>query len=101
MRTASALPSLPLMTEFPTRFDSTLDLARLPWFEVVRGNRLVLSPEAADEVGPVVDMHTHLAMGFFRKLQVDLHTETPAVAHYLPVTLPVDLDRYSDRKSVV
>ena len=84
------------MTSFPTRFDSTLDLARLPWFEVVGGNRLVLSAEAADEVGPVVDMHTHLAMGFFRKLQVDLHAETPAVAHYLPVTLPVDLDRYSN-----
>jgi predicted TIM-barrel fold metal-dependent hydrolase len=84
------------MTTFPTRFDSTLDLARLPWFEVVGGNRLVVAPDAADEVGPVVDMHTHLAMGFFRKLRVDLHVETPAVAHYLPVTLPVDLDRYSN-----
>jgi predicted TIM-barrel fold metal-dependent hydrolase len=44
----------------------------------------------------VIDMHTHLAMGYFRKLQVDLHASTPAVAHYLPITLPVDLDRYSN-----
>jgi predicted TIM-barrel fold metal-dependent hydrolase len=41
-------------------------------------------------------MHTHLAMGYLRKLQVDLRAETPAVAYYLPVTLPVDLDQYSN-----
>ncbi len=81
---------------FPTRFDSTLDLARLPWFRVEGGNRLVVAPDMAPEVGPVIDMHTHLAMGFFRRLRIDLHAETPTVAHYLPVTLPVDLDRYSN-----
>ncbi len=78
---------------FPTRFASTLDLARLPWFEVRGGNRLVV---VDDSIGPVIDVHTHLAMGFFRKLKVDLRAETPTVAHYLPVTLPVDLDRYSN-----
>lgn len=81
---------------FPTRFDSTLDLARLPWFDVQGGNRLVLADGAADAVGPVIDMHTHLAMGFFRRLRIDLHVETPTVAYYLPVTLPVDLDAYSN-----
>ncbi|MFM7069894.1 MAG: amidohydrolase family protein [Actinomycetes bacterium] len=80
----------------PTTFDSTLDLARLPWFKVEGGNRLILDPGAAADVGPIIDMHTHLAMGFFRRLRVDLHAETPTVAHYLPVTLPVDLDRYSN-----
>lgn len=81
---------------FPTRFESTLDLARLPWFEVRGGNRLVISDDAADEVGPIIDMHTHLAMGFFRRLRVDLHAETPTAAYYLPLTLPVDLDVYSN-----
>jgi len=81
---------------FPTQFDSTLDLARLPWFEVRGGNRLVLAEGAAAEVGPVIDMHTHLAMGFFRRLRVDLHASTPTVAYYLPLTLPVDLDVYSN-----
>lgn len=80
----------------PTRFDSTLDLARLPWFDVSGGNRLVLAEGAAAEVGPVIDMHTHLAMGFFRRLRVDLHASTPTVAYYLPLTLPVDLDAYSN-----
>ena len=41
-------------------------------------------------------MHTHLAMGFFRKLRIDLHAETPTTAYYLPLTLPVDLDAYSN-----
>ena len=80
----------------PTTFASTLDLARLPWFAVEGGNRLVLAPGAAEEIGPIVDAHTHLAMGFLRTLRVDLHAETPTVAHYLPVTLPVDLDAYSN-----
>ncbi len=78
---------------FPTSFESTLDLARLPWFEVRDGNRLVL---VDDTVGPIIDMHTHLAMAFLRRLRVDLHRETPTTAYYLPLTLPVDLDAYAN-----
>lgn len=78
----------------PTRFASTLDLSRLPWFDVRDGNRLVL---VDDSVGPIIDMHTHLAMGYFRKLAVDLRRETPATSYYLPLTLPVDLDLYSNQ----
>lgn len=85
-----------MASTLPTRFASTLDLARLPWFEVEGGNRLVLAEGADAEVGPVIDAHTHLAMGYLRKLQVDLRAETPTVAHYLPVTQPVDLDLYSN-----
>lgn len=85
-----------MAADLPTRFDSTLDLARLPWFEVRGGNRLVVADDARAEVGPVIDAHTHLAMGFFRKLRVDHHAETPTTAYYLPLTLPVDLDAYSN-----
>ena len=84
-------------TNHPTSFDSVLDLARLPWFRVQGGNRLVLAEGAADEIGPVVDSHTHLAMGFLRRLGIDLHRETPATAYYLPLTLPVDLELYSNQ----
>ena len=83
--------------QLPTRFESTLDLARLPWFEVRGGNRLVLADDARDEVGPIIDMHTHLAMGYLRRLRVDLHAVTPTVAYYLPLTLPVDLDLYANK----
>ena len=84
------------MTSFPTRFESTLDLARLPWFEVRGGSRLAIAADAADVVGPVIDMHTHLAMGYLRKLAVDVTVETPATSYYLPVTLPVDLEGYAN-----
>jgi predicted TIM-barrel fold metal-dependent hydrolase len=81
------------VTSHPTQFTSTLDLARLPWFEVRDGSRLAVADGA---VGPVVDVHTHLAMGFFRHLRVDVEAATPATAYYLPTTLPVDLERYSN-----
>lgn len=84
------------MNGYPTQFDSVLDLARLPWFTVEGGNRLVLAEGAGDEIGPVIDSHTHLAMGFLRRLAVDLHRKTPTTAYYLPVTQPVDLDLYSN-----
>lgn len=81
------------MTSHPTTFASTLDLARLPWFDVEGGNRLVVVDEA---VGPVIDMHTHLAMGYFRTLKVDVTVETPATAYYFPLTLPVNLEGYGN-----
>lgn len=78
---------------FPTTFDSLADLARLPFFEVEGGSRLTL---VDDTVGPIIDSHTHLAMGWFRPLQVDLHALTSRTAYYLPTSLPVDLDLYSN-----
>lgn len=89
--------NVPMPTTFPTEFASTLDLARLPWFTVEGGNRLVLTDDARAEVGPVIDAHTHLAMSFVLPLKVDVHAETPTTQTYLPVTLPVDLERYSNK----
>jgi predicted TIM-barrel fold metal-dependent hydrolase len=86
-----------MATTFPTRFESTLELDRLPWFEVRGGNRVVLTADAAQEIGPVIDMHTHLAMGWLRRSPVDLQADTPTVDYYLPVTVPVDLDAYSNQ----
>ncbi len=59
-------------TTHPTKFDSVLDLARLSWFTVEGGNRVVLAEGATEEIGPVIDSHTHLAMGFLRRLRIDL-----------------------------
>lgn len=84
------------MTSYPTTFASTLDLARLEWFDVEGGNQLVLAQGAEQDIGPIIDCHTHLAMSFLRRLTVDVNALTPATAYYLPVTLPVDLDAYSN-----
>lgn len=73
------------------RFSNLLDLARLPWFEVRDGDRLALKDRS---VGPVIDMHTHLALSFVRKNQVDLNRQTPETQHYLPCCCALDLDVY-------
>jgi len=92
---ASPAPSTSSSPSYPTSFESVLDLARLPWFEVRGGNRLVLVDDGS--VGPIIDMHTHLALGFIRRLRVDVNRSTPTTAYYLPLTLPIDLDRYSNK----
>ncbi|MBK7580564.1 MAG: amidohydrolase [Myxococcales bacterium] len=81
------------MADFPTRFDSTLDLARLPWFDRV-GNELVLADES---IGPTVDVHTHLALSFIVPQRVDLGREHAVTEHYLPVERRLDLDVYANR----
>lgn len=82
------------MATYPTKLSSTLDLARLPWFELRDTTRIVV---VDDTIGPVIDSHTHLAMSYLRRNPVDLDSSTPSTAYYLPVTLPVDLELYSNK----
>lgn len=81
------------MADFPTRFDSTLDLARLPWFER-RGHEVVLADES---IGPTVDVHTHLALAYVLPQRLDLGREHAVTEHYLPVERELDLDVYANR----
>ncbi len=81
------------MPDHPTRFASALELARLPWFEVA-GGRLRL---AAPGVGPVIDVHTHLALSYVRPPRVDLWREWPETEHYLPLSAPLDLEGYVNK----
>jgi predicted TIM-barrel fold metal-dependent hydrolase len=81
------------MKEFPTRFESTLDLARLPWFEQ-RGRDVVLADPG---IGPTVDVHTHLALAYVLPQRVDLRREHAVTEHYLPVERKLDLDVYANR----
>ena len=78
---------------YPTRFDSLRDLARLPWFELRDGRLAVSDPS----VGKVVDTHTHLALSFVRKNQLDLRRLHPRTEHYLPEERALDLDVYQNR----
>ncbi len=80
------------MPTYPTKFDSVLDLARLPWFTVV-DDQLRADPA----VGPVIDIHTHVAMTNFVKLKVDVFAATPTIKHYLPTNQPFDLEVYSNK----
>jgi uncharacterized protein len=79
------------------RFRSLLELARLPWFSVRQDaegrDRLVLSDPS---VGPIADMHTHLALAFVRPPSVDYGALHPETQHYLPACCALDLDVYAN-----
>ncbi len=74
-------------------YDSLLDLARLPWFSA-EGGRLSVSDES---VGPIIDVHTHLALAYVRPMQLDLYRESSETQHYLPSCCRIDLDVYVNR----
>ncbi|MDY0001595.1 MAG: amidohydrolase family protein [Polyangia bacterium] len=76
------------------RFTSHLDLARLPYFDLAPGERLVLADPA---FGPSVDCHTHFALAYALPMRVDLNKLHGRTEHYLPVERPLDLDIYMNK----
>jgi len=78
----------------PSRFASLLDLARLPWFARSDDERLVLRDRS---VGPIADLHTHLALSFVRPPSVDLGALHAETRHYLPSCCALDLDVYANQ----
>jgi hypothetical protein len=76
-----------------TRFEDHYALSRLPWFEV-EGGRLVLKDRS---LGPIVDVHTHLALSYVYRTTVDLEAAPGPMEHYLPLRQPLDLDVYCNR----
>ncbi len=76
------------------KLDNLLDLARLPYFEV-RDGRIAL---ADPSLGPVIDVHTHLALAYGPTApKVNLLAKTPEVELYLRADKAIDLDVYSNR----
>jgi len=69
-----------------------LDLAELPWFELHQG-RLRLGD---DQVGPIIDFHTHLALTYGRRRSIDLSAAPGPTRHYLPMSGPLDMDVYQN-----
>lgn len=76
---------------YPTRFESSYDLARLPWFDVV-DRRLVVDPD----IPPAIDVHTHLALAYVLPRRLDLGRQWPETEHYLPLSGTLDLDVYAN-----
>jgi uncharacterized protein len=82
------------VSAFPTRFESTLDLCRLPWFEPDAAGGIRLADE---RVGRSIDVHTHLALAYVLPQRVDLAKEHAQTEHYLPLERRLDLDVYANR----
>jgi predicted TIM-barrel fold metal-dependent hydrolase len=75
-----------------TRFERGWDLADLPWFDRREGLLTVVD----DEVGPVIDMHTHLAMAPAAANRAISAACCDGASHYLPMEDPLDLDVYAN-----
>lgn len=74
------------------RFENLADLAALPWF--ARTERGV---ELTDRsIGPILDVHTHVALAYIIPMSVDLHAKSD-VQHYLPSCCALDLDVYANK----
>ncbi len=78
----------------PTQFPNTYELAQLPWFEQDSAGRLRMCDES---VGPIIDVHTHLALSFLFPNRVDLKRRTEKTEHYLPLERALDLNVYMNR----
>jgi len=74
-------------------YESGRALSTLPWFGLREG-RLVLEDTT---IGPVADVHTHLALSYGRRRTVDLLAPWPNTEHYLSLDRPIDLDRYANQ----
>lgn len=74
-------------------FRDLLGLADLPWFAREDG-RLVARQGA---FGPVLDVHTHVALAYVLPMKVDVFAHTPETLHYLPGCRPLDLEVYANR----
>ena len=73
-----------------TRFQNLHDLARLPYFEVADGALQLADPS----LGPVIDVHTHLALTYGGKTKIDLTAQHQCTQHFLPPDRAIDLDVY-------
>ncbi|HVV84508.1 MAG TPA: amidohydrolase family protein [Kofleriaceae bacterium] len=84
--------SAPLAPDETFRFDRLEDLARLPWFDV-DGGRLVVADRT---VGPIIDMHAHLALPAIWPHRIDLARDTGETELLLPCCARHDLDVYAN-----
>jgi predicted TIM-barrel fold metal-dependent hydrolase len=75
-------------------FRDLLGLAELPWFARGDEGRLVVRDRS---FGPVLDVHTHVALAYVLPMQVDVFKQTPETLHYLPGCRPLDLELYANR----
>ncbi len=74
------------------RYGSGMELAELPWFGLSEGRLRLVD----DQIGPIVDVHTHLALTYGRRRSVNLLASPGPTQHYLPMDGPLDMDVYQN-----
>ncbi len=79
--------------EQESRFKDCLDLSRLKYYELDESGRLFSRPE---EVGRVVDFHTHFGLTFVFGPRLNLFKKVDHVEYFFPYRgNPINLDEYS------
>jgi len=76
-----------------TSYENLADLARLPYFDIVDG---ALQP-ADPDLGPIIDVHTHLALTYGTRTRIDLRASHDRTLTFLPPERALDLDVYMNR----
>ena len=77
-----------------TVFEGLSALSTLPYFALSDERRLVAS---GPSYGPIIDMHSHLALAYVLPMRLDLQRPAPETEHYLPSCCRLDLDVYINR----
>lgn len=81
------------MTEIPRKFKDCHDLHRLKYFKVDESDRLEIN---RDEVGPIIDFHTHLGLIFAFAPRMNFMRKTDKVDYFFPYRgESLDIDTYS------
>ncbi len=75
------------------RFRNLSGLKELPYFSFDEEHGL----QTAKSIGPIADVHTHLALTFLRKKSVPLDVRTDSIDPYLSESGPLDLDIYINK----
>ena len=75
-------------------FENYYDLSRLPYFKL-KDDRLVIDNDA--NVGPIIDIHTHLALAYLRPWHIDLHEDHGRTEYMLPDNTPINLETYANK----
>ena len=79
-----------MKTSLRIHFRNHFALVETGYFDLVEG-RLVLKEEG---LGPIVDVHTHLALAYGLPLKVYLWAKSERTEHYLPLGGPLDMGVY-------
>lgn len=81
------------MTEDLRKFHDCYDLHRLKYFNVNDSGKLVIN---RDEVGPIIDFHTHLGLIFALAPRMNFMREVDEVEYFFPYRgESLDIDTYS------
>jgi predicted TIM-barrel fold metal-dependent hydrolase len=75
-------------------FKNYNDLSRLPYF-TLRDERLTIDSDA--NIGPIIDIHTHLALAYVLPMQINLFQYHGKTEHMLPDYAQIHLETYANK----